>query len=427
MIPSSFPTLGNEVAPTTPAQSAANNAASAQNGEQFAKVLDKASSRNEPKSSSKDSKAAKAVKNDESRAKSTDDSKSVDEAETKPAEGKATKSADESRSETSPENNGEHKQPATEPIAPVAVKAVDVAALSLLPALATAAPVAVAVAPVLDPAAPAVVAPVLTPVTEQTVATPVAVALAVTTAVPGSATAVEAGTASTATATTTADLDVTLAAPAATLPTATVATETESPSLVVPTTVVAAEVPKEATAKAATPAVDPALAALNAVSKTNATTATTAVTATNAPAPDVHAEPYKQVLQIVQPLRGRDGDHNITISLAPENLGRVEVQINLQSNNISMQMNADNPQSRQMLKDSMNELRQSLTDSGLNAGSLDVSSQDAGHQSQQSANSGSNRSRDSGDVEISEDEFFARLATTAGSAPIGDGPLDIRA
>jgi flagellar hook-length control protein FliK len=91
-----------------------------------------------------------------------------------------------------------------------------------------------------------------------------------------------------------------------------------------------------------------------------------------------------------------------------------------------MQMNADNPNARQLLRDSMNELRNSLNESGLNAGSLDVGSQDAGQQQQQFENNGRNWASE-GDVELTDEQFFAGLAAATVNKPVGDGPLDIRA
>lgn len=138
-------------------------------------------------------------------------------------------------------------------------------------------------------------------------------------------------------------------------------------------------------------------------------------------------EPYKQVVQVVHPLRGRDGEYNLTISLAPEQLGRVDVSLNIAGNNVNMQMNADNQQARQLLRDSMNELRNELNDSGFNAGSLDVDSQDPGQQSRESASSRGHVT-DGDDIELTDEEFFARLAATpAASTKSEDGSLNVLA
>jgi flagellar hook-length control protein FliK len=392
----------------------------AKNADEFAHVLGKASSEsNKPKDATNATKTDDAPA-DKSKAPKHDDAgaQKVDE--------KTPKQDDTTDADASAEDGESSAEPKVEqPVAPT-LKPLDVAAL--LPTLAAAVAPTAPASPVVavDPAA---VATAAAPVIPAPVLTEEALIPLATTLVP--ATTAESTPVAVAVVANSGIADTT--DPAAALPAAPVAApatnEAEAPTLApLPApAAVAAEAPKDAQTKASTPAIDPALAALL-NSKTEASAPTAAVAATKAVAQNAHAEPYKQVMQIVHPLRGRDGEHNITISLAPENLGRVEVQINIQSTNINMQMNADNPNARQMLRDSMNELRTELNQSGLNAGSLDVGSQDAGQQSQQSAQSSRGRSWDSqDDIELTDEEFFARLATTSGSVRVGDGPLDIRA
>ncbi len=94
-----------------------------------------------------------------------------------------------------------------------------------------------------------------------------------------------------------------------------------------------------------------------------------------------------------------------------------------------MQMSADNPNSRQMLRDSMNDLRQSLSDAGLNAGSLDVGSQSSRDQTN-NAHSGQNGQilSTSADAEA-EEQLLARLSAAIDPVTQNklatDGPLDV--
>ena len=158
----------------------------------------------------------------------------------------------------------------------------------------------------------------------------------------------------------------------------------------------------------------------------NASTNNVAVSAmkdVQAPAP---ASPYTQVMQIVAPLKQHsDGNYTMTLHLKPEALGKVEVAITLQNGQISMQLNADNPDARQLLRDSMNDLRSELQSSGLSAGSLDVGTGDSQGQLQENrTNSSSSINATDGD-EMGDAEFFARLANALPTTP-SDGSLDVR-
>jgi len=143
--------------------------------------------------------------------------------------------------------------------------------------------------------------------------------------------------------------------------------------------------------------------------------------------PQQSAEPYKQIASIIAPLRQMgDGAYNMTLRLNPAHLGSVEVAVSLNNGQISMQMSSDNAASRQMLRDSMNELRSSLQSSGLDTGSLDVG---AGKSEQQHSNNSNSagRSPDAQWTAAESDNFFSRLASVAPVQTGNDGgPLDVR-
>ena len=432
MIPANLPSLpGADMASTGTAQMSGNAAASAEHGDQFAKALDKASAQNNSKASeeSKSSKSDEShTRSDETKAhKSEDDKGKTDKTKTDQT-AKADDTAKAADDTATPDDSAAVATDDTKAIAP---KQIDVSTLTpLLPTTAIA-----DTTPAVDPALTAQIA-TTAPVLEDAAAVVSAVTTSQTSVAATAEVAVTdalktindtAKTDTNAIPVTpdTAKTDASAAAPSDGAP----QLQTDQPDTpTLPAAASTATEIKKDTPKQAAPQVDAnATNALN-VAKAQTTDTIASAATTKATAASPHAEPYKQVMQIVHPLRGRDGDHSITISLMPENLGRVDVQINIQSNNVSMQMNADNPQSRQLLRESLNDLRNSLNESGLNAGSLDVGSQDAGQQFQQSSQSNkAGRFHNGSDVELSDEEFFARLATSATSAPVGDGPLDIRA
>lgn len=170
-----------------------------------------------------------------------------------------------------------------------------------------------------------------------------------------------------------------------------------------------------------------ALDAMASASKTaeSATTTTRPTTGTAGPAP--MAEPYRQVVNIVNPLRQlTDGDYRMTLQLHPEHLGRVEVAVSLAGGQISMQLSADNASSRQMLKDSINQLRASLESSGLSTGSLDVGAGNGGQQQQSGFGPGGAARLPEGWTEADNDNFFNRIANVVTEPSVTDGRLDAR-
>ncbi len=101
--------------------------------------------------------------------------------------------------------------------------------------------------------------------------------------------------------------------------------------------------------------------------------------AASAPAAPVTAPPPPVVDQLVGHVTpfidGPDGSHEITIELAPAELGRVRLRVTLDDGMVHVRLHADDPASRRLLARSMSELRHALTDAGVHAGDLDVGDQ----------------------------------------------------
>lgn len=449
MISPNLPSLPDLQTGSTPASKSSHGATKLSNGSRFAEVLDEAAARTETTVSREDATAKKtedvrsreaaeysqsqktgSVHNsdrDSTKTESGDSVQSDGEGSAQPAEAKDTRAAD----ETGPVDKTEESVAlpgAGEKGAPKVDVAQALQTLPPFPAMPAGDEVGVAVS-TLDEVTVNVPA-TASPLTSQTSAVSPSSVVQTGASVPTATTAnafvtsspneghVEASTRAAQQAAVSADA-VTVDASAKTVSPEAAPTITNAA-----TTAATAQTPKEGTAKTAASHTDvPLVSALHSAQKAEATQATVATSSAKSaqPAP----EPYRQVVQVVAPLRGRDGDYNITLSLNPENLGRVDISLNISSNTVNMQMQADNPNARQMLRDSMNDLRNELNGSGLNAGTLDVGSQDAGKQSQQSTQNNAAISSSDGDMTLDDEEFFARLATAPSARNASaDGRLD---
>lgn len=164
----------------------------------------------------------------------------------------------------------------------------------------------------------------------------------------------------------------------------------------------------------------------NPVTAPTSTVANVAPTASSTTSPTALAAPYRQVVEIVSPLRHRgDGDYTVTLQLQPEHLGRVEIAVTLTAGQISMQLTSDNAAARQLLKDAIDDLRQSLQSAGLETGSLDVNAGSTGNRDN-NATASSGNGRVPADYVMEEATFFSRLGATSISTPSVDGALDVR-
>lgn len=99
------------------------------------------------------------------------------------------------------------------------------------------------------------------------------------------------------------------------------------------------------------------------------------------PAAPVAAAPpavHLQVLQAVTPVvHGPGGSYSIQLQLAPNDLGQVQVTVDMTDGQVSIHLHADDPAAGVALRDSLPQLREQLEQQGLRTGSLDVGSGDA--------------------------------------------------
>jgi flagellar hook-length control protein FliK len=145
------------------------------------------------------------------------------------------------------------------------------------------------------------------------------------------------------------------------------------------------------------------------------------------------ANPAEQVkIQLTKGLK--DGSDSINVLLHPEDLGTVEVKLQLQDGQVKATISADNADTLALLKNDSHQLTQQLQNAGFNTDSNSLSFQMRGEQQQnsglagqqqgqsnsQSSNSGSNASAYTTDSDIDE-QVLTATAKGASSA----GGLDI--
>lgn len=164
----------------------------------------------------------------------------------------------------------------------------------------------------------------------------------------------------------------------------------------------------------------------------------TGLFSTAATTPTPHSAPPTQqwlqadvARQIAHALRqqARD-DQTLTLQLRPEHLGKVEVAVTFRDGQISMQLSADTGQTRDLLRQSLQDLKQSLSDGGLDAGDLDVANhapRDFPHGANQDRTTQKNTTTGNlGNVDALEDTGLrAPLLASASTEPLSDGSLDV--
>ena len=95
------------------------------------------------------------------------------------------------------------------------------------------------------------------------------------------------------------------------------------------------------------------------------------VAAATAPAPPPPAE---QLVSILSPLRtSLNGTYTLRLELKPEELGRVEMRVEMRDGVLHASIHADHESSAQLVRASLNELRDQLAAEGVRTGSLTVS------------------------------------------------------
>lgn len=113
-----------------------------------------------------------------------------------------------------------------------------------------------------------------------------------------------------------------------------------------------------------------------------------AATVSGTPAPGqpapFPAAPHEQVFTALSPLiRGADGSYGVKVQLHPNDLGAVQVVVDVRHGVVSLQMHSTDAAARDALRGGMPDLRQQLEDSGLRAGSMEVGSGGANAQQPQ--------------------------------------------
>ena len=102
-----------------------------------------------------------------------------------------------------------------------------------------------------------------------------------------------------------------------------------------------------------------------------------AAAAEPAPArPTVHLPIVTAVAPLVQ--RG-DGSYQVSVRLHPEELGAVDIDVELRSGEINLRMRADNDAGRDAIRAALPTLRSELEAAGVRAGTFDLGDRPAGH------------------------------------------------
>jgi len=113
-------------------------------------------------------------------------------------------------------------------------------------------------------------------------------------------------------------------------------------------------------------------------------------------------EIVEQVQKTILNSTGKNGTHQISLTLNPEKLGEIKLTIQVEGNVVSAKMNVENSQVKQIIEQNMQNLKDSLAQQNLNAGSLDVNVGESGHKElQEKMQHAKNRIKNgvSGDVE----------------------------
>jgi len=133
-----------------------------------------------------------------------------------------------------------------------------------------------------------------------------------------------------------------------------------------------------------TPPVTPAFHPAAPVHVTTVDPAAPTTTQAPAGAPEL---PHHQVMTAVSPLlRGPDGEQSLRLQLHPQDLGAVNVTVELRRGEVAIHLHAADGAAADLLRDHLPDLRQQLEDQGLRAGALQVDTGSAG-----SADQGSGR------------------------------------
>jgi flagellar hook-length control protein FliK len=96
----------------------------------------------------------------------------------------------------------------------------------------------------------------------------------------------------------------------------------------------------------------------------------------------VQPSPVDQIkVQLSKSLK--DGADTLSVQLHPEDLGRVDVKLEMQNGQVKATITADRPETLQLLKNDASSLQQSLSNAGLSTDANSLSFQLRGEQQQQ--------------------------------------------
>jgi flagellar hook-length control protein FliK len=103
-----------------------------------------------------------------------------------------------------------------------------------------------------------------------------------------------------------------------------------------------------------------------------ARTAEAAAPAPAAPTP-ARTAVNDQLVSVLRPLRHKiNGHYDLSVELHPAELGQVRLDVSFDGTAVHVTMHAENPATSQLLQEHLAELRSSLEQAGVNAGSLSM-------------------------------------------------------
>ncbi|HXP96374.1 MAG TPA: flagellar hook-length control protein FliK, partial [Telmatospirillum sp.] len=131
-----------------------------------------------------------------------------------------------------------------------------------------------------------------------------------------------------------------------------------------------------------TPSTDTIVAGPTALQGLSQTQESAGTNATQTVRQTVQPSPVDQIkVQLSKSLK--DGADTLSVQLHPEDLGRVDVKLEMQNGQVKATITADRPETLQLLKNDASTLQQSLNNAGLGTDANSLSFQLRGEQQQQ--------------------------------------------
>ena len=128
----------------------------------------------------------------------------------------------------------------------------------------------------------------------------------------------------------------------------------------------------------------------------------------------VQPNPVDQIkVQLSKSLK--DGADTLSVQLHPEDLGRVDVKLEMQNGQVKATITADRPETLQMLKNDSSSLQQSLNNAGLGTDANSLNFQLRGEQQQQQSAQSGNGGLSGGTDNAVDDDASSVAAISAAS------------